>query len=321
VSETVPTGWDLTSTVCTSSLGGTENEASIGLTAGETVTCVFTNEKRGQVVVNKATAGIIDPLHQWEFTLTGPDVIGGSDVTTNDTSDAVTGVVDFGGRWLIPGETYTLCEVNIPAGWTTEWTFQGSAVTPYNPDALPGDPTPEDLGTRCYDFSVTAGQTVTFAINNVPPPGGDQRTIGYWANWNRCTGGRQDDVADRNGGAAEGFFLLEDVLPILIGDLNVTTCEQGVSILKKQDLTGKKMASDAAYALAAQLLAAEANLAAGAAECGVQTTVDAAQALLASIDFDGTGAFLGSKSKDPNRAIALALAATLDDYNNGLLCP
>jgi hypothetical protein len=233
----------------------------------------------------------------------------------------VTGVVDFAGRWLIPGETYTLCEVNIPAGWTTEWSLGGNPIVPYNPDALPGDLTPEDLGTRCYDFSVAAGATATFAINNVPPPGGDQRTIGYWSNWNRCTNGRQDDVADRNGGAAEGFYLLEDVLPLMIGDLNVDTCEEGVHILRKEDLTGKKKASDAAYALAAQLLAAEANLAAGAAECGVGATVDLAQALLASIDFDGTGNYLGPKSKDPNRALALSYAATLDDYNNGLLCP
>ena len=46
VAETVPAGWTLTSTVCNSSLGGTENAATIGLTAGETVTCTFTNTKQ-----------------------------------------------------------------------------------------------------------------------------------------------------------------------------------------------------------------------------------------------------------------------------------
>ena len=46
VSETVPAGWTLTSTVCNSSLGGTESAAAIALTAGETVTCTFTNTKQ-----------------------------------------------------------------------------------------------------------------------------------------------------------------------------------------------------------------------------------------------------------------------------------
>jgi hypothetical protein len=272
-------------------------------------------------VVNKTTAGVIDPQHQWSFTLTGPDVPNGPDVTTNDTSDAVTGVVDFGGRLLIPGETYTLCEVNIPAGWTTQWSLAGNPISPYNPDALPGDPTPEDLGTRCYDFMVDPGQTVTFAINNVPPPGGDQRTIGYWKNWNRCTSGNQAAVADRNGGASEGFFLLEDVLPLSLGSYEVTTCEQAVMLLNKRDLSGKNRANDAAYALAAQLLAAKANLAAGAGECGITSTILQADALLISIDFDGTGSFLPPKPLKPERATALMLADILDDYNNGLLCP
>lgn len=46
----------------------------------------------------------------------------------------------------------------------------------------------------------------------------------------------------------------------------------------------------------------------------------AGQALLDSINFNGTGNYLPSKSKDPNRALALSLAATLDSYNN-TLCP
>jgi len=326
VTEAAEAGFDLTDLDCDDDASATPSTvlgavATIKVDPGETVTCTFENTERGMVVVNKTTAGVVDPLHQWSFTLTGPDVIGGPDVTTNDTSDAVTGVVDFGGRKLIAGETYTLCEVNIPAGWTTVWSLGGNPVVPYNPDALPGDLTPEDLGTRCYDFTVGAGLTATFAINNVPPPGGDQRTIGYWKNWNECTKGNQAAVAERNGGAAEGFFLLEDVLPLTLGSYDVTTCQQAVKILSKQDQSGKNRANDAAYALAAQLLAAKANLEAGAGECGITATIIAADLLLTNIGFDGSGPYLAPKPSNPLRATALSLAATLDDYNNGLLCP
>jgi hypothetical protein len=45
VSETPVNGWTQTSVACVSSLGGSENPASIGLVIGETVTCTFTNTK------------------------------------------------------------------------------------------------------------------------------------------------------------------------------------------------------------------------------------------------------------------------------------
>jgi hypothetical protein len=53
VSETVPEGWDLTSTVCESSAGGTEVASSISLQNDETVTCTFTNTKRAKIIIVK----------------------------------------------------------------------------------------------------------------------------------------------------------------------------------------------------------------------------------------------------------------------------
>ncbi|OGG47390.1 hypothetical protein A2671_01050, partial [Candidatus Kaiserbacteria bacterium RIFCSPHIGHO2_01_FULL_49_13] len=55
VAEGTETGWDLTSAVCTSSLGGSEDEDAIVLTAGETVTCVFTNQADANIIVQKQT--------------------------------------------------------------------------------------------------------------------------------------------------------------------------------------------------------------------------------------------------------------------------
>src|SRR5438128_2423145 len=69
VSEAIPAGWDLTALSCASSLGtstftttappaagpGTAT-ASITLAANDTVTCTFTDTKRGQIVVDKVTS-------------------------------------------------------------------------------------------------------------------------------------------------------------------------------------------------------------------------------------------------------------------------
>jgi hypothetical protein len=82
------------------------------------------------------------------------------------------------------------------------------------------------------------------------------------------------------------------------------------------------MANDAAYGLAAQLLAAQLNLSGGAETCQeVVDAVNAGQNLLAGIDFDGTGKYLrpnGNTAGLYNDANDLAY--TLDTYNNGNLC-
>ena len=237
---------------------------------------------------------------------------------SRSTFDGQDGILDFGSGNLKPAQTYKICETPVPAGFTSFWKLDGVIVTPYNPDA--SKTPPEDLGTRCYAFSVSPGQRRAFEVDN-SHPGGDPRTIGYWKNWNRCTGGNQSATAQKNGGAAAGFFLVEDLLPQTIGEFSVTSCQQAVKLLSKQDQAGRNKASDAAYELGAQLLAARFNLAAGAETCSaVQQAVLDGQTLLDGINFTGSGDDLGSKSKDPRRAQALAVAATLDRYNNGNLC-
>ena len=58
-------------------------------------------------------------------------------------------------------------------------------------------------------------------------------------------------------------YLLDDLLPIMIGDLVVDSCEMGVNILDDLDLDGNKKGGDAAYHLARKLLAAKLNYGAG----------------------------------------------------------
>jgi hypothetical protein len=255
-------------------------------------------------------------------------------------------VVDFGGVKLVPNTTYTVCETGIPAGWTLEWKvdtdgdgvpdstipfFAGgnSPPTPwtgysnvYDPNyvAPPGTYTND---TRCVQFTVQPDQTLAFELNNAFP-GGDPRTIGFWKNWNTCTGGNQVTTATNNGGPLAGWFILDDLLNspgYLVGDLLLdgADCVQATRILDKSDVvSGKKVASDGAYNLASQFLAAMVNLSAGAETCNqVTSAVNAAQTLLDRINFTGTGTYL-KKGADYN--LANSLASTLDKYNNGLLC-
>jgi hypothetical protein len=311
ISETAVSGWD-----ASASCSDGSPPSDIDLGAGETVTCTFTNTQRGSVTLRKTTNGVVDPSKDILFVLTGQG-LPAAGISRSSFGDQ-DGVLEFWSENLIPAQTYKICETPVPAGFTSFWKLDGVIVTPYNPDASKSPP--EDLGTRCYDFSVSPGQARAFEVDN-SRPGGDPRTIGYWKNWNRCTSGNQSATAQKSGGAGAGFFLVEDLLPQLIGDFSITTCQQAVKLLSKQDQSGRNKTSDAAYELGAQLLAARLNLAAGAETCSaVQQAVLDGQTLLDGINFSGSGDYLGSKSKSTKRPQALALAATLDRYNNGNLC-
>jgi hypothetical protein len=109
-----------------------------------------------------------------------------------------------------------------------------------------------------------------------------------------------------------------------MGNLYVDTCQEAVSLLNKSDIkNGKKMASDPAYNMAAQLLGALLNIRAGAFSCPtVQTEVDAALALLVKYNFLGTGSY-GNKMSAADQSLANTLASELDAYNNNnyAICP
>jgi hypothetical protein len=104
---------------------------------------------------------------------------------------------------------------------------------------------------ECVNITLAAGGSgdptgVPNPIINNPPPGGDQRTIGYWKTHSCEAPGNQANV-------------LGPLLPQTIGDLvmpqTAAGCETAVDILNKRQQTPPetKRASDAAYGLAAQL--------------------------------------------------------------------
>ena len=305
------------------------------LDPGETVVCTFTNRERGMVELLKLTNGNDDPNQIWQFTLNGPEV---------NVSDAVPPTtLTFDGAKLISGVTYSICEQAVPVAWSSNWEVEIDGVfTPipgaasnalgswgqawisgvYDPSAGDPDTSNEDY---CVDFQLSAAQLLKFRVDNVMPPGGDTRTIGYWKNWTTCDGkGRQAEKAAQRGGPEAGWYLLDDVLPKKVGDLTVDSCPVGVSILDKRDVSsGEKRAGDAAYGLAAQFLAARANLEAGAGSCtDANRAVYVGQILLLYLGFNGSGEYLtNSQGSAKLKAFVNHFAGELDDYNNGLLCP
>jgi len=105
VSETVPSGWDLQSATCDDG----SSPGSISLSAGETVTCTFTNAKRGRILVDKVTVPANDP-QSFDFTLTGgPDALNQGFSLTHAAAAHDSGLVR-------PG-TYAAAET-VPAGWS-----------------------------------------------------------------------------------------------------------------------------------------------------------------------------------------------------------
>ncbi|NIM51414.1 MAG: hypothetical protein GTO22_19555 [Gemmatimonadales bacterium] len=335
VREMLPTGW-----VSTTELTCTFDVAFPG-SAGQTFECTFDNVEQSRVDLLKLTNGQQTTTQVWTFEIyAGPDGFGGTPLASASTPPAL---IDFGNINLDPFQTYTVCELSVPAGYSTFWQIDtdgnGSGdvtVVPCTPNE--DDNPPEDLGNRCVDLGantnipLVSGTTLHFVVDN-RAPGGGPRTPGYWKNWNRCTGGGQAANADRNGGWQEGFWLLEDVLDPsisggvtwdnILGDgfvFSITDCGDAVNVLDQRDIdTGRKRANDAAYTLAMHLLAAQLNFGAGA--CTTQEVLDAALAaetLLDELDFDGTGSYL--RPRDADYGYALELADYLDRYNNGEFC-
>ena len=295
----------------------------------------------GGVSMTKLTNGLLNNTMSWSFTLTGPNGV-------DEMATTLPALFNFGGVTLIPGLTYQVCETGIPAGWTAEWSVGGTLIpfadevntSPVGPSGYSDAFDPNYVAssatfsndTSCVNFTVQPDQTLAFEINNAFV-GGAPRTIGFWKNWNLCTGGGQAATAAENGGPAAGWFILDDLLDpgLLVGDLRlgvgsalpsgVSDCVAAVRILDKSDIvTAESKADDPAFNLAAQLLAARLNQAAGVDACvAAVTAVAEGQSLLAGnrVNFDGTGDYLknGSLARQAND-----LATTLDEYNNGRLC-
>ena len=177
VVETVPSGWSLTSAVCSD--GSAAN--AIALDAGETVTCTFTNTKQSKIVVEKQT------------TPDGDTQVFGFNASYDANGFSLSdGQQDDSGP-LAPG-TYSVSE-NVPAGWDLK-------------SAVCSDSSPASA------ISLAAGETVTCVFTNekdasiivrkeTDPDGHAQVfsfSASYDANGFSLSDGQQDNSGDLNPG-------------------------------------------------------------------------------------------------------------------------
>src|SRR5262249_20290170 len=103
------------------------------------------------------------------------------------------------------------------------------------------------------------------------------------------------------------------VIPFYLG-VNVSTCAQVVDIL------GTPSGKYAEHQLAAQLLGAMLNVAAGAGCPAITPIIAHAQSLLQQIAWSGSSSTTIVDAKNPLRNDFVTTASQLDQFNNGLLC-
>ncbi|GAA5189667.1 prealbumin-like fold domain-containing protein [Ferrimonas gelatinilytica] len=333
VTETEVAGWDLTDISCQEAVVGSAGASSgnlgtatatFNVDPGETVTCTFTNVERAMVDVTKTERnGAPSMDFHFEIRKGASTSSDGTVIAKATTTTTVYTEVDFacfagepdcedvgGVAKLLPGD-YQFCETGVLPGWTT-------SIMNY---FVPNSQSPEaDNSTYCVNFTLSAGESRSFTVDNTPPPEGDARTIGFWKNWTGCDGkGNQDPVLDETLAAAGGTIFLG------IDDQDqygyaVTDCESAVLVLDKRDTSGHKQASDPCFNAGSQLLASELNAVAGAG-CGELTTLqNATHQALEDAKFKGDACFGKGKDKDGGALGALlnTLAGQLDDYNNNI---
>jgi len=167
VTEAAEAGWDPTGVSCVSSLGGFESAGAIALTAGETVTCTFTNTKRGSISgfkwhdsdANGSFDGSEVKLDGWTIFI---DLDNDQTLDGGETSVSTSGGGNYTLPNLVPG-TYSVCEV-IQAGWSQTYPFLTTS-------------------SLCHSVIVGAGQNVTGKnFGNILEREG---TIGLWRNWDK----------------------------------------------------------------------------------------------------------------------------------------
>ena len=150
--------------------------------------------------------------------------------------------------------------------------------------------------------------------------GGGPRPPAYWALWNTCAPDNRAAEAKENGGRTAGWVLVDDVLAdpgIQLGDHLLASCPESLALLRGLDAEGEDT-EDPAYALAAQLLAAELNLNVGAETCPIaEEAIFGAHLVLSTANFDG----ISVSPLDAEASGGLPrLVELLTAYNIGILC-
>ena len=299
--------------------------ATVPSNGGQATASVTNTLKPGAAKVVKTVSGAA-PSGSQAFTFQlrqgATTVADGTTLETLVANAANGGTITFTTA-LVPGRTYQLCEIVLPAWLTSLGTFVPGSFNP--PDGTVANPN-VDNSILCVNFTAQAGATTTFSVDNTPPPGGRALTIGFWKNWASCAnsnGKGHKPVLDQTLAAADptGIVMSADTGtypafgPTVSLVLHSSDCGKAVALLNKSNFAGKKMASDPAFNLASQLLAAQLNYAAGSGRTPAATSaINQAVILLGKYDFNGNG-YTG-KISAADATTMNNLAKTLDDYNN-----
>lgn len=151
--EDIVSGWDLTGLTCddSSTVNLSSRTATIGLTPGKTVTCVFTNTKLGVINIVKDA----QPNHPQDFAFTSSDPTAIPPFSLDDDTDlTLSNALSF---TVSPG-VYTVTETAVP-----DWTLT-------NLTCSDGDST-GNLGTRAATINLAAGEVLTCTFTNRASPG------------------------------------------------------------------------------------------------------------------------------------------------------
>jgi hypothetical protein len=309
VAEIVPDGWDLIDVTCTSSKGDTETEGSISLQAGETVTCVFTNQeyakKKGRKWHDMNEDGLWDVtepfLSGWTIELY-KEVDTSWTFVMSDTTNTV-GMYKFEG--LTPGTTYLVCEV-LELGYFQTYpkidTIPPKDETLVNCQLEIG----AGYGEWGYKFTPEAGELLTGNNFGNDRELGCTLTQGYWKTHGDPLNERKYDETWDEVGGSDALFL--------------DTGQTWMEVFNTAPSGG-----NAFYILAHQYMAAILNTLKAdnpADPTLISEDLTMAAALLDYYDDppyipDDGHEFAGEPSND--RALAISIAETLDMFNNGLL--
>ena len=325
--ETVPTGWVLTSITCddANSSGDTgTGVATFNVEPGEEVKCTFTNAKDGKIIIRKEftdpvlligstpvdfdfdTSG--DPLLPDPFTLTAvaydypsADCSGGAEPDCKVFEDLATG-------------TYTVAEI-LTGLFAQSIDFAGAQCVEDPPASLPADDS--TTAGAVATIKITGGETVTCTFTNRTVR--DGCTPGFWKNHPEWWPTPFDPTSSTVGGT----YLLPTFATSLTGDLLITAL----------DYPGGPDDLGAAMILLRAATASVLNAQDDENDGGIQTflpvlvpgglagklssggsldsAADIIEAVNAAMAFSGSGAL---------RKVMLDLATLLDNANNGR-CP
>jgi hypothetical protein len=128
VSEAAVNGWDSNGGVCDNN----QTPGNVVVAPGQTITCTFTNTKRGHLIVQKTTVPAADPTSFSIVASGSGSISSGGNGTVSDATDK---------NYEVTPGTYSVAET-VPTGW-------------------------DKTGDTCQNVVVAAGQTATCLLTNI----------------------------------------------------------------------------------------------------------------------------------------------------------